>query len=142
MKGFTLLEVLLSVALIGIISGVSMFLSHSFQTQSALDTAARSYGEFSRRAQIRSGGVENDTSWGVNISSSTITLFQGTVFALRESSFDETYVIPSNVTVSGVQEIIFTKVTSTPSPFGTTTFSNRKGESRAVFINQKGIVDF
>lgn len=140
--GFTLLEVLFSVALIAAVFAASMFVYQVFQERNDLDIATTTVAQTLRRAQVISQAVDGDTSWGVSIQSGSITLFKGVSFAARDSAYDEIFDVQTNITPSGVSEIVFTKFTGLPQTTGTITFTSSANEIRNITINAKGTVSY
>lgn len=141
-KGFTLLEILLSVALMAVFAAVSMTVYQAFQERNELDIAAVTTTQTLRRAQMLSQAVDGDTNWGVKIQSGSITLFKGTSFASRDSSYDEVFDVPTNIIPSGVSEIVYAKFTGLPQSTGTITFTSSTNEVRNITINSKGTVSY
>lgn len=141
-RGFTLLEVLLSLATIAGIAGISMPIYQSFQVRNDLDIAATTMAQSFRRAQVLAKASDGDASWGVHIQSGSITLFKGTSFAARDTTLDEIFVVPTSITPSGVSEIVFAKFTGLPTATGTTTLTSSINETRTITINGKGMVSY
>lgn len=141
-KGFTLLEVLLSLAAIALISGISIPVYQSFQARNDLDIAATTYAQTLRRAQALSQAVDGDTAWGVYITSGSITLFRGISYIARDSNFDEVFDMPASITPSGIVEIIFTKFTGLPQTTGSVTLTSDANETRVITINARGTVNY
>ncbi|OGC38607.1 hypothetical protein A2V54_02000 [candidate division WWE3 bacterium RBG_19FT_COMBO_53_11] len=139
--GFTILEILLSIAVIGILSGILIPVSRSFQLINDLDVAANTTVQTLRRAQLLSQAMDGDTSWGVRVQSGNITLFKGASYASRDPAFDETFSSPS-VTVSGLQEVVFSKFLGTPQTTGTLVLTSANNEVREIVINGKGRIDY
>ena len=142
MKGFTLLEILLSVAAITIISGMSIPVYQSFQVKDALDIAVVSTAQSLRRAQNLSFASDGDSSWGTKIASGSITVFKGASFDSREASFDEVFDVPTSISPSGVGEIVFNKLTGEPQTVGAIVFTSSINETATLTINGKGMVDY
>lgn len=140
--GFTLVEMLLSVALISIITGLSIPVYQTFVNRNDLDIATQILTASLRRAETYARAVRSDNSWSVEIQSSSITLFQGTNFAGRNTGFDETSSLPGSVTPSGLGEIQFTKFTAIPNTTGTITLTSNTSDTRTVTINAKGMVTY
>jgi len=145
-QGFTLLEALLSIAAIGIITGISIPVYQSFQARNDLDIATVEIAQSLRRAQTLSQAVDGDTSWGVYTQSGSITLFKGAGFSLRDSSYDETFNLPSGITPSSASgnfwEVVFSKFTGLPQATGAATLTSNTNEMRSIKINAKGMVNY
>ena len=140
--GFTLLEVLLSVTLIGVLGAVGAPLYLRLQVKNDLDLAAVSVAQSWRRAQLLSQGVEGDSNWGVKVQTESITLFKGTSYAARDSSFDEVFDVPSVISPTGLTETTFSKVFGRAQTTGTLTLTSLNGESDALTLNVYGMVEY
>jgi len=142
MKGFTLLEVLLSVATITVIAGIGIPVYQSLQVRNDLDIAAITTTQSLRRAQTLSTAVEGDTSWGVRVQSGSITLFRGANYTGRDTNFDELFDMPTSIAPSGLQEVVFTKFSGEPQATGTVVLISNTNETRNITINAKGMVSY
>jgi prepilin-type N-terminal cleavage/methylation domain-containing protein len=141
-SGFTLLEVLLSIATMAIIVGISLPIAQSFQVRNDLHIAVNTFVQTLRRAQILAQAVDGDMSWGVKVQSASVTLFKGVSYAARDTSVDEIFDVPTSIVPSGLTEIVFTKWSGLPEASGTATFTTTINETRNVTINQKGILTY
>lgn len=137
-----MLEVALSLSILGIMFGMSMPLYGTFSIRNDMDIAKMTLVQSLRRAQTLSYITDGDSEWGVRVATGSILLYKGPSFSLRNQSFDEITEIPTSIKVSGLQEVTFTKKTGIPQSTGTTTFTSIKNETRNVTINQKGMVDY
>lgn len=142
MKGFTLIEVLLSVAVIGLLTALSAPLYQSFQVRNDLDIAAGTVAQDLRRAIILSRAVDGDSSWGVSVQSNTVTVFKGASFAGRDATFDETDTVPASISLTGLSEVVMAKLTGLPATTGTITLNSSVNHSRVVTINAQGMVSY
>jgi prepilin-type N-terminal cleavage/methylation domain-containing protein len=140
--GFTLIEVLLSVTIITMLGTISLPVYASFQDRNNLQLTTESIANMLRRAQTYTRSVSGDSQWGVEIQSTSATLFKGAVFATRNTAFDETTAIPTTIAVSGLTEVLFAKFSAAPSATGTITLTSNANNTRAVGINAKGMVDY
>lgn len=138
LRGFVLLELLLSIALITVIAGVSVPAYHLLQVKNDLDIATNTVVQSLSRAQILSQAVDRDTSWGVKMQSGSITLFKGTSFASRDANFDEQFDVPSTISFSQTTEFVLSKFTGFPTATGTATLTSSNGDVSSISINTKG----
>ena len=141
-QGFTLLEVLLSIATISIIAGISISIYQSFQVKNDLDITANTWVQTLRRAQVLSEAVDGDSAWGVKIQPDGLILFKGVNYAARDTNFDEIFQVPTSISASGTTEVVFTKFTGLPQVIGTTTLTASTGEIRVITINDKGTLTY
>lgn len=139
--GFSLIELLLSIALIALLSGLASPVFLRLQTKNDLDLAVVSLAQSLRRAQIQSQAVDGDTTWGVKIQTGSLTLFKGTSFAGRDTTYDEITDLNSSITLSGPTEIVFAKFTGLPQTTGTLTMGSGS-DSITLNVNEKGIVTY
>lgn len=139
--GFSLIELLLSVAIICLLAGLSLPVYRMLMMKNDLDIAANTVFSSLRRAQVLAQAVDGDATWGVKIQSGGIILFKGTSYTGRDANFDETFDVPNTIGVGGVGEIVFNKFTGLPATTGTINLSTAS-DSRTVIINEKGMVGY
>lgn len=138
-NGFTLIELLVIIALILIIGLMSVsFYSRSITQNAVANSEDQLVGEL-RKAQIYSMMGRQNGAWGVNYGSNTITLFQGSTYAGRDTAFDETSSVNTNVSISGFTFLTFFRMTGTPSATPTITVSGNNN-SKTITINAQGVV--
>lgn len=140
--GFTLLELLTSVAILTIVAGLSLPVYESFVRRNDLDLSAQTLAGMLRRAETYARSGKTDTSWSVAIQSGVVTIFQGTSFASRNTAYDETYDIPDSITASGLSEIQFSELKAAPHTTGTITLTSSTNDTRTLTLNAKGMVDY
>lgn len=141
-NGFTLIEVLLSLALISIIAATGIPIFQSFQNRNELDVATVTFAQGLRRAQLLSQASQGDTSWGVHVQPGNIALFKGPSYVGRDNTFDEVFTVPISIIASGTQEHIFSRFTGLPQSTGTLTFTSVNNETRTITTNAKGMVNY
>ena len=140
--GFTLLEVLLVVAFIGVLFGIGAPVYQSFQNRNDLDIAANTIAQTLRRAQVLSQAVDGDTTWGAYVASGSITLYKGGSYASRDTSYDEVFDMPTSITSSGISEVTFNKLAGVPQTTGTITLTSANNDVRTITINEKGTINY
>jgi prepilin-type N-terminal cleavage/methylation domain-containing protein len=142
-RGFTLIEILLSVAIMSVLIGLSLPMYNAYNNRNDLDLTSQTITEMMRRAMTYSRGMRFDDSWAVHIQTGSTTLYKGTVYATRDASYDESATIPSSFTMSGMSDVSFAKMTGLPSSTGVVTLAiSGTSESRSVTLNGEGMVSY
>lgn len=139
-RGYTLVEIVLVVALFTIVAGMLVVLDNNFIAKNDLDVASETVTESLRRARILSTASSGDEVWGVHVANGSVTIFRGDSYSARDAEYDEVSYISSSVAVSGVREVVFGKVYGIPSVVGEIVLSSDINSSRVVAINEAGIV--
>lgn len=140
-RGFTLVELLLSITTIGILSAITAPIWSRVQTKNDLDVSMVTLVHSLRRAQALSVASEGDSLWGVETLSGSITIFKGSSYLGRDANYDEIYSMPTVIGISGPTEITFSKLLGAPSTTGTVTLTDGE-DSANIVINSKGMVSF
>lgn len=140
-KGFTLIEVMLTMSLFAIISFLaSPFYGHFIFTRELPVVSEELRGSLAK-AKLYSMQSKNASSWGVGVSDSRIVLFRGDSFGGREQSFDQTFDIHPKITVSGLETgVIFARTTGRPMSQPTIVVSGN-GETETFTINSEGVLE-
>lgn len=136
--GFTLIEMLLVMALMGIIVALTAPIYSTFQTKSDLDLAVESLKTAAYRAQTLSRNMTEDDTWGVHIQNEDIILFKGSSYSLSDPNFDEITKMSTRVVTSGTTDIVFNKLTGTPQNIANIELSI-DNETKTLTINEKGV---
>lgn len=139
-KGVTLIEVIVVVAIFIIILLIYSPLE-SLKISNDLLVSVNAVVTSLKRAQVKSLSNENDSSWGIRVGDRKVTIFMGNNFANRNKSFDETFFIPANISVSGNSEMYFSKFTGQPSSTGTINISFREKYTKIIRINDQGVIE-
>jgi len=137
--GFTLIELILSMALIATLAGITAGVYYATQVKNGLDIAATTLAQGLRRAQSSAQVGDSDSGWGMYVQSGNITLFKGSTYATRDTTADETTSYASNITASGTKEIDFAKFTGDPAATATFTLST-SADTKTITVNSKGMV--
>lgn len=142
MRGLTLIELILVIAAITVLSAIAIPVYSLLLVKNDLDVATNTTLQTLRRAQVLSQAVDGDTTWGVKLQSSGITLFKGASYSLRDTTYDEVFTFSGNVTPSGVSEVVFSKLLGNPNTTGTLTLTSSNSETQNITIGSKGQLDY
>lgn len=140
--GFTLMEILLVMALLVIVASFSLPIFTAVQSRSDLDNTAIMIAQTLRRAQILTQAVDGDTTWGVYLAAGSLTLFKGSSFASRETNYDEVFDLATNITPSDLTEIVYSKFYGLPQVTGAITLTSINNNIKTLNLNAKGAVDY
>ncbi len=139
-KGFTFIELIIVLAILGILIASSTTVAVRFYQTRALDIHLNGIVQVLRRAQLKAMSVENDSSFGVYINSDKYVLFKGDSYSTRDQSYDETYNLPDNFKTSGLSEVVFSKIRGNTSDTGNIILTVT-GKSKTLNINKVGRIN-
>ena len=145
-EGFTIIEVMIAIAIIGVLSSLSVAYFNSFLSRNELKNESLKITDMLRRARGQAMAGQEDSAWGVHFETSKYVLFKGSSYSASDD-FNEEISLPAVLTIStinlngGGSEVIFSKIRGETSQFGTTTIQNDIGESKNVVINSAGNVE-
>ncbi|MDD5074872.1 MAG: hypothetical protein PHO54_03255 [Candidatus Peribacteraceae bacterium] len=137
-RGFTAVETLLTLGIIAVTAGVTIPLYRNYQVRSDLDIATEYTVQGLHRAQVLSQSGQNNAVWG--FSAREGVLFQGETYSIREASFDEVFPLPSSVSVSGLLEVTFRRVSGIPNQTGEIILEALNGERRIITVSADGLL--
>ncbi|MFZ2192694.1 MAG: prepilin-type N-terminal cleavage/methylation domain-containing protein [Candidatus Moraniibacteriota bacterium] len=141
-KGFTLIEIMLVIALMVLISSISVPVYQSFQVKNDLEASSNDLVQSLRRAQVLSQANEGDSTWGVKILSGGIVVFKGASYSARDVAYDEVFEIATSIVSSGISEVVFGKLSGLPQTSGDIILTTSNGDVRTISINIKGIIEY
>lgn len=120
---------------------ISLPLAINFYNTRSLDIYEQGIVQALRRSQLKAMAVENDSSFGVYITSTQYVLFKGGSYLGRDANFDEVSNLPKNLLISGLSEIVFSKLNGTTADTGTITLT--VGEKvETININELGRINY
>ena len=135
-SGFSLFELLIIIALISILGALSSPFLSRFLSQNYLEDTTDKFVKTLRKAQIYSLSGKQNSEWGVHYAGDELILFKGSSYG-DDHSFDETFKIPSTISVSGWSDVNFSKVRGQPSTDLVATISSGI-KSKKVILNLEG----
>ncbi|MEK7146655.1 MAG: prepilin-type N-terminal cleavage/methylation domain-containing protein, partial [Patescibacteria group bacterium] len=90
-KGFTLIELLVVIGITGILLGLSLFVGNDFYRVYSLTSERDNLISYIRKARSRALSNYNQSAHGFAINGSQYTIFQGSSFTSRSSTWDQTF---------------------------------------------------
>jgi prepilin-type N-terminal cleavage/methylation domain-containing protein len=142
MRGFTLIEILLSVALISLIAGFLVPIEHTLLVRNRLSEATATVTNAVRTAGFKARIGDENSTWGVWIGTSEIIVYKGVSFPLRDINRDESFELPAGIgiTIQPSADIAFQKLTGKPKADTTILISNDSGEKK-MYLNLNGVLE-
>ena len=109
MRGFTLIEIMLVIALTLVVGFLVTAFSGRLIAQMAVHDAAGEFSSAFRKAEAYALSGRQHSAWGVHYADSNITLFKGDSYAEHDHSYDEVTTIDRQIAVTGFSEVIFSQ---------------------------------
>lgn len=146
-KGITLIEVMTTIAILAVISGISVSFFSKLSNAESLDKDVSNILSQLEKAKTQAINSIDNSEYGVKFTSTSVTLFTGKVYS-ESASTNFTYNLSSKneiATVSlsgGAMDLYFNRLTGKPSHTGTITVREKSGESEKVIsIYASGLSD-
>jgi prepilin-type N-terminal cleavage/methylation domain-containing protein len=141
MRGFTLVEIILTTGIIAVLMSLAFPLGMSFYKSQQLEGQGQFLLQVLRKSQQESLSGNLDSSFGIYFSPAGYTLFKGISFAGRDILYDEVFEVPGFINISGLPEVVFSKIEGDPNVAGNIILSS--GDNQLIIdINEKGRVNF
>lgn len=136
--GFTFIEGLLTIAILGVITGVSIPMYRMYEERSCVQLATENVSQAVNRARFLSQSVERDSGWG--FSAEHGVLFKGASYATRDPAFDESYPVGDCAEISGLSEVAFQKMTGNPIVAGSINIEDGHASATVTIDDDSGSV--
>lgn len=120
-RGFTFIELMLVIALITLIGAFIAPVGLSYYQSQLLNETSDGLVSALRQAQSFAYTGRHNHAFGVFVTADAYTIFEGDTYASRIISEDMIFPIASTVTVSGLQEIVFSEMSGIPRATGVVT---------------------
>ncbi len=132
-SGYSLIEVLLTIGVIGVVAGLSVPIYRTYQIRNDLNLATEQTIQGLSRAKLLAQNAARDSAWGFYVPSGT--LYKGKNYLTRDAAFDEVYPMPSTITISGsILQVAYAKLEGTPDGTGSIVLTALDGEQRTITI--------
>ena len=151
MRGFTLIELVLAIAILGILSGITFSIYSNFQWDVKIDEEANHIKYVLRQAQSKAIFGENSASWGVRFvnpsaSAQYYNLFWGDSFAVGTTT--DQYFLPAGVIFTNPPsgsnlDAIFSKRSGAASSSAITIGikTTVSDITKNIFVSPKGLIE-
>lgn len=147
-RGFTLIELVLSMTFLGILIGLFLLYNQSSQLRADLNSQTSNIVHYLRLAQSSSASGLNDTDHGLHLEDNSYTLFEGSSY--NESNPDNFVIdLPPTLEIESVNlhgggdNIIFTKPNGETTNYGTfSVVSTSLNESFTITVTDLGTINY
>ncbi len=139
-RGFSVIEMLIVIGIVMIIVGITAPVGFRYYQTQLLDESTCLVFDTLRRAQQNAMFQKNDNAFGVFFEENSFTLFDGSTFLTRDENEDEVFILSNNISLSGLQEIVFSRKHGTTTADGEIVIS-MGNISEYVDVNTKGRID-
>jgi prepilin-type N-terminal cleavage/methylation domain-containing protein len=145
-RGFTLVELLVAVAILALFTTVSIKTFGTMYRTSALRTASLEIVNALRDARAKTLSAENDMVYGVRVGTSSVTRFIGSSYTPGHAS-NTVYYYEGGASATGTLvrngvNIVFTRLTGEPSATGTIYIRSIDSEHTAtVTVSRTGLIE-
>lgn len=140
MKGFTLIEIFVVIAMIFILSGIVFSSYFSFRSHTEVNSGAQEVLNFLRLAQSKTVASEEADKYGVHFEQEKIVLFRGTLYNPADPdnkiyNFSQVEIPLAEIILNGGgNEVIFERITGQTINYGTVKIQSKRDNNKFVFI--------
>jgi prepilin-type N-terminal cleavage/methylation domain-containing protein len=151
-RGFTALELILTLALFGVVVGIVAIPLVSLQTRNAVADASARIVDTLRRAETQALSGHFGDRWGVHFSdgdgcalpATRFHLFRGTSYTSATDTTDA-FDVPGGAAITALSlgggcDVTFSRFQGTATPAGTITVTSVNGQSKIITVNGYGRV--
>jgi len=145
--GFTLIEILVVIAIIALVSSLMIFAFTGLESVQALEQEVGTVRGFLEEARVYTQGSRSASSYGVWFEEEGVTLFRGESWAerdeiLQDRRFDQSVIISLIDLNDGGSEVVFERLFGEPHTWGEIRlWSTSEEADRRVIIHPSGLVE-
>ena len=125
-KGFTLLEIIIVIAILGILTAITITAFRPFKQGTDLDTTTEHILGLLLEARAKTLSSENSMQYGIHFEGTRVVLFTGSAYSAIDPLNEET-ILPTTITISAItlagggSDVVFTRLTGETAAYGTIT---------------------
>ena len=144
-SGFTLIEIIVVIAIVGILAAIISSPFGKFRNAQALQNTTNAIVSVINSARTKTLASVNNTSYGVHIDSDRVILFTGISYN-SEDATNQIVIFEPQVTLEtlslngGGAEILFDRLKGTTSQYGTIVIDLPSGQSKTITVQATGSV--
>lgn len=145
-KGISIIEILVSIAIMGILGSISVSVFSGLANSISLDKDASNIVSYINKARTESINSVNSLEHGVLFAAKKVTVFKSTIYSVAntETSYDISgkSSITAITLTGGATSLYFDKLTGAASKTGTITVTSAGGtKTKTITIYATGIID-
>jgi len=144
-KGFTLVEILIVLSVLGIIAAIVMFSFSSVSSSGALDRSVSDVISALSQARSETLSSKDNSSYGVRFEQSEVIIFKESYSPGNSENVTISLSGPtliSNVSLGGGgSEVLFERFTGNAATGGTVTLTNNAGSTKVITIYETGLFE-
>lgn len=144
--GFSLIEIIISVALLALVASAGWFSFSSYAARRDLESGAARVAALLSEARSKTLAGEGGSAYGVHFEQDRAVLFRAPTYQAG-SADNRTEILPSRVSISAVafsgNEVVFKRLTGAANAAGSIVLSVRgtPSVSRTISVNTLGTVE-
>lgn len=141
-RGFTLLEVLLVLGILGIMTGLAIPFYQSFMIASELDNVTQEISQALRNTQSQAMSSQGLSSYGVHFDINQFVIFYGDIYNPLDID-NEIFEVANTVDISsnGSSEIVFSVGAGLPDTQPVISITSSNNKSKSINLNNLGVVN-
>lgn len=146
-RGFTVLEILITLAVVFILTAVISGGFSSFRKEQILNGTAENIFSLINEARAKTLSSKEDSVYGVHFESSRAVIFKGQNFS-EDAPDSEIFYLPAGTEISQISlvgsgaETVFKRLTGETDQFGTITVRFKGGaKTKIVTIQKSGLIE-
>ncbi len=149
MKGISIIEIIIILAIISILLGIVIINLTSFREEQALNVAINESISYINDARSKTLSSKDFSQYGIHFEQTKITLFKGTSYSPSDQNNID-YIFSSLLEISNISlngggnEVIFQKITGKTDQFGPIIYrvKNNPSKLKTITIKSTGIIDY